>query len=109
MPNKTATVPPTASAYAAAPVSAPSALDAVPEGTPAVATEFPTPQAVPVVDQPQTGGSYSRDPVTGALTRVEEVRPAPAVLRHDALGEPVPSLDLDAAIPIAPATQQKAD
>ena len=109
MPNKTFTVLPTASPDAMAPVSVPSALDAAPEGAPATAAEFPTSEAVAVVDQPQTGGSYCRDPVTGALTRVEEVRPAQPVLRHDALGEPVPSFDLDAAIPIAPATQQKAD
>ncbi|MCZ2498140.1 hypothetical protein GN316_15350 [Xylophilus sp. Kf1] len=62
-----------------------------------------------MVNRPQTGGSYSRDPVTGALTLMEQVEPALPVLRHDALVEAAPSDEVAADIAPASATQQKAD
>ncbi len=35
-----------------------------------------TPPAAPPVPEPQAGGSYVRDPVTGELQRVQFTRPA---------------------------------
>jgi hypothetical protein len=56
------------------------------------------------LEMPSEGGLYTRDPVTGALTRIDESVPAPA----PAPAAVVPAAPADPAPPAAPAASPAA-